>query len=80
MDLERWVGQAVAANQEWAAGFGPFGSRMAYVARKLALPAAWLIQQPPIERRITRIMWGPDAVELIASARKLHREALARRL
>ena len=24
MDLERWVGQAVAANQEWAAGFGPF--------------------------------------------------------
>jgi glutamate/tyrosine decarboxylase-like PLP-dependent enzyme len=24
VDLERWVGQAVAANQEWAAGFGPF--------------------------------------------------------
>ncbi|MCW2905611.1 MAG: pyridoxal-dependent decarboxylase, partial [Actinomycetia bacterium] len=24
MDLERWVGQAVAANREWAAGFGPF--------------------------------------------------------
>ena len=24
MDLERWVGQAVAANREWAAEFGPF--------------------------------------------------------
>jgi glutamate/tyrosine decarboxylase-like PLP-dependent enzyme len=24
VDLERWVGQAVAANQEWAAGFGAF--------------------------------------------------------
>ena len=24
MDLERWVGQAVAANREWAAGFGPY--------------------------------------------------------
>ena len=23
MDLERWAGQAVAANREWAAGFGP---------------------------------------------------------
>jgi len=24
VDLERWVGQAVAANREWAAGFGPY--------------------------------------------------------
>ena len=24
MDLERWVGQAVAANRAWAAGFGPY--------------------------------------------------------
>ncbi len=24
MDLERWVQQAVAANREWAAGFGPY--------------------------------------------------------
>ncbi len=24
MDLERWVQQAVAANRDWAAGFGPF--------------------------------------------------------
>jgi glutamate/tyrosine decarboxylase-like PLP-dependent enzyme len=24
VDLERWVARAVAANQEWAAGFGPF--------------------------------------------------------
>lgn len=70
---------AMSGKARQAAGLGPFGSRMAYVARKLALPAAWLIQQPPIERRITRIMWGPDAVELIASARELHREALARR-
>lgn len=62
-----------------AAGLGPFKSRMACAARKLSLPAAWIMQQPPIERYVTRVMWGPDAVELIASARKLHAQALAGR-
>jgi uncharacterized protein (DUF2236 family) len=70
---------ALSGKARQAAGLSPFRSRMAYAARKLSLPAAWVMQQPPIERYVTRIMWGPDAVELIASARKLHARAKAQR-
>jgi uncharacterized protein (DUF2236 family) len=70
---------ALSGKARKAAGLSPFKSRMAYAARKLSLPAAWIMQQPPIERYVTRIMWGPDGVELIASARKLHAQALAQR-
>ncbi|MGV8881563.1 MAG: oxygenase MpaB family protein [Rhodoglobus sp.] len=34
------------------------------------------LQSPENEARIMRLLWGPDGVDLIASARHLHREAL----
>lgn len=37
------------------------------------------MQQPPFERYVIRLMWGPDATKLIESARALHKEALAAR-
>jgi hypothetical protein len=70
---------ALSGKARRAAGLSPAQSRRAYAARKLALPAIWLMQRRPVERYVTRVMWGPDAAELIASARKLHRQALAER-
>jgi uncharacterized protein (DUF2236 family) len=70
---------ALSGKARQDAGLSPAQSRRAYAARKLALPVVWLMQQRPVERYVTRVMWGPDAVELIASARKLHRQALAER-
>ncbi|MFD8725280.1 oxygenase MpaB family protein [Streptomyces sp. NPDC059629] len=37
------------------------------------------LQQPQNERRIMRMMWGPDGVALIDSARQLHQQVLADR-
>ncbi len=53
--------------------------RRARRARRLALPLAWLMQRKPVERYLMRLMWGPDAVTLIDSARKLHKDARVRR-
>ncbi|OYN92035.1 hypothetical protein [Parenemella sanctibonifatiensis] len=50
--------------RRWA-GYGPAKSALAVAAKKLALPVAWLVQQPLIEKRVMRLMWGPDGVELI---------------
>ncbi|MCK5755863.1 MAG: hypothetical protein KAH46_24460, partial [Mycobacterium sp.] len=36
-------------------------------------PLIWLLQQPMCERYFMRMMWGPDAVELIRHARELQR-------
>lgn len=44
-------------------------------ARWRILPLAWLLQRGPIERYYMRLMWGSDGVELITSARKLHKKA-----
>lgn len=44
----------------------------------LAMPIIWIVQQPAVEKRFMRLMWGPDAVELIESARKVQAEYLAR--
>jgi hypothetical protein len=60
-------------------GLGPVKDKLAQVSTKLALPVAWLMQQPPFERYILRLMWGPDSIMLIESARKLHKQALAER-
>jgi uncharacterized protein (DUF2236 family) len=37
------------------------------------------LQQPENERRLMRMMWGPDGVTLIESARELHQKALRER-
>lgn len=57
-----------------AMGYGPVRSAMALAARRVMLPAAWLVQQPRIERVFMRLMWGPDAMMLIDSARRLRAE------
>lgn len=61
------------------AGFSPRKQKAAVVSAKLALPLFWLMQQRPYERYVLRRWWGPDAINLIESARKLHKQALAER-
>lgn len=62
-----------------AMGLGPVRDNLALLSKKLVLPIVWLMQQPPIERYFMRLMWGPDGVVLIESARRLHRQALLER-
>jgi len=49
----------------------PRKSRFAVIRTKAALPLIWLMQRGPFERHYMRLMWGPDGVRLIRSARKL---------
>lgn len=58
---------------------GSFKDRWAIFSAKLVLPVVWVMQQPPIERYFMRLMWGPDGVRLIESARVLHKQALQAR-
>jgi len=66
---------SVSGKTRRSMGLSKRKERTAIVATKLFLPLIWLVQQPPIERYFMRMMWGPDAVELITAARKLHAEA-----
>lgn len=52
-------------------------SASAVRSTRRARPLAWLLQQPFIERRVMRTMWGPDGVRLFESARVLHAQAKA---
>jgi hypothetical protein len=70
---------ALSGKARRAMGVGPVKDKIAIAATKFALPLAWLVQQPPVERYIMRVMWGPDGVMLFESARKLHKQALAER-
>jgi uncharacterized protein (DUF2236 family) len=70
---------AMSGKARRSIGLGPVKDKLAQVSTKLALPVAWLMQQPPFERYILRLMWGPDSIMLIESARKLHKQALAER-
>jgi uncharacterized protein (DUF2236 family) len=51
-------------------GMSPSRSRRAVVITRLSLPLIWLFQRGPVERRFMRLMWGPDGVALIKSARQ----------
>lgn len=77
--MELPVTGALSGPARRSMGVGPAKSAVAVASAKLALPLAWLMQQPPFERYILRRMWGPDAMMLIESARKLHKRALAQR-
>jgi hypothetical protein len=55
---------------------GPIRNGIAVAAKTLMLPLIWVMQQRPVERYFMRLMWGPDAIELIESARRLHNAAL----
>jgi len=52
-------------------GMGPVRSRVAVAGARLGLPLVWVLQQKPFERFYMRLMWGPDGVRLIESAREL---------
>ncbi|RVT95075.1 DUF2236 domain-containing protein [Sphingomonas crocodyli] len=66
---------ALPAKARHNAGLGPVKSAVAVAARYLAMPLFWLLQQGPFERRLMRLMWGPDGVALIDNARRLHKQA-----
>ncbi|MGV0875878.1 oxygenase MpaB family protein [Martelella sp. FLE1502] len=66
---------AVSGKTRKNSGLTPRQEKKVLAARVALLPLVWLVQQPPIERYFLRMMWGPDAVELITAARKLHAEA-----
>lgn len=66
---------ALSARARRSAGLNPVTSALAAASAKAALPVMWLLQQPPSERFLMRLMWGPDGVRLIESARELHRRA-----
>jgi len=58
-------------------GMSPRRGRRAVAITKLSLPLIWLLQQKPFERHYMRLMWGPDGVTLIESARTLRARGLA---
>ena len=71
---------AVSEKTRRHSGMTPGKSRLAKASTKFMLPLIWLAQQPRVERRMIRVMWGPDAANLIESARKLQRQAKEGRL
>lgn len=56
-------------------GVTPRREKMILAARFAMMPLIWLLQRGPIERYFLRMMWGPDAVDLVRSARRLHADA-----
>ncbi|WP_296994412.1 oxygenase MpaB family protein [Thalassospira sp. UBA1131] len=66
---------AVSAKARKNSGLSPKKEKAVLAARVFLLPVVWLLQQRPIESYFLRMMWGPDAVEMVAAARKLHAEA-----
>ncbi len=66
---------AVSGKTRKNSGLTPGKEKAVLAARLLLLPLVWLVQKPMIERYFLRMMWGPDAVELVNAARKLHAEA-----
>lgn len=50
-------------------GMGRLRSGFSVARMKAMLPLVWLLQRGPFERHYMRLMWGPDGVELIESAR-----------
>lgn len=66
---------AVSGKAQKNSGISPGKEKIILASRVALLPLVWLLQKPPIERYFLRMMWGPDAVELVNAARKLHAEA-----
>lgn len=66
---------AVSGKTRKNSGLTPGKEKVVVTARVALLPLVWLLQIPPVERYFLRMMWGPDAVELVAEARKRHKAA-----
>jgi uncharacterized protein (DUF2236 family) len=62
---------AVSGRTRRSIGMSPRRGRLAVAITRLSLPLIWLLQQKPFERHYMRLMWGPDGVTLIESARRL---------
>lgn len=71
------VMKAVSGKTRRSMGISRARERGIFLMAYLLMPVVWLLQQGPLERYFMRMMWGPDAVELIKAARKLHAEAKA---
>lgn len=69
---------AVSGRTRRSMGIGRWQEKVILAARYLLLPMIWLVQQPPVERYFMRMMWGPDAVTLIQSARLKQKQAMSR--
>ena len=77
--FRKFVTPILATFPEWLqakAGLDESGRTAAAQALKDSQDLIKSAQQPDNERRIMRLYWGPDGVDLIDHARKLHREAL----
>ncbi|MCU1528895.1 MAG: hypothetical protein JWP75_2658 [Frondihabitans sp.] len=77
----QFVTPILATFPEWLqakAGLDESGRAAAAQALKDSQDLIKSAQQPDNERRVMRLYWGPDGVDLIDHARKLHREALQR--
>ncbi|MFF7476879.1 oxygenase MpaB family protein [Streptomyces sp. NPDC008092] len=71
---------ALSAKTRRHRGVSARKSKFAVASTKFMLPLIWLAQQPRWEHRMMRLMWGPDAMKLIESARELHLQAKEGRL
>ncbi len=69
---------AVSGKTRKNSGVTPGKEKIILASRIALLPLIWLLQTPPVERYFLRMMWGPDAVELVKEARKLHAAAKRR--
>jgi uncharacterized protein (DUF2236 family) len=61
-------------------GFGPVRNALAVASLRVMRPLVKRAQRPESEAKMMRLLWGPDAVMLVESARRLHREAKEGRL
>ena len=71
---------AVSGKARKNSGLTPRQEKKVLAARVALMPVAFLLQTRPVERYFMRMMWGPDAVELVAEARKLHAQAKRERM
>jgi uncharacterized protein (DUF2236 family) len=55
-------------------GFGPVRNALAVASLRLLRPLIKRAQRPKSEAKMMRLLWGPDAMMLIESARRLHRK------
>ena len=60
-------------------GLNPKQSRRKVIRLKLSLPFIWFMQRGPFERHYMRLMWGPDGVALIRSARALETQVTGKK-
>ncbi|MET4898312.1 oxygenase MpaB family protein [Sphingomonadaceae bacterium jetA1] len=71
--------KSVSGKTRRSMGISRAQERKIFFLSYLLMPMVWLFQRGPIERYFMRMMWGPDAVNLIKSARQFHAKAKSER-